>query len=631
MRNYHFFLGGHDAEMIEIRNILESHGIPVYDRQLSWGAALSAYREEIKTLPPDAVPVFVELSPDIPAPDGAIFIDHHNERAGKWEKTAIQQTADLLEIELSRRQQLISVNDRGHIRAMRAAGASPAEIEEIRALDRKAQGVTEADEQLAAQSIENHLTDLGCGAAWIDSRTDRTSPIADRLFDQYKHLFIATPKEELFYFGRGYVVQRLKSHYDELKKDRPDLKSWSGGDLPEYGFFGANQPLTKTEAADFTLVSQHLFMFPFTIKAESGESGDRGFMETVEAALPSQWGQQTFSPAKSNWRYNEYYYYHRFVREALYGTPDIGESDLPALMTYYTRPVPEGSRFILHVRKRDETTVYELELRRIALRIYDTRIGVLSLELANRSHEEMDDMLKINDFGRRIYPQFLGDRGTEDTKGAFLPERVTLKLGEQEISEPFDEAGRFRKDHPVVARYISELLGDRFTTDPDRHKKQPGTLLYRPTIDDRMYVVCWYGSDDWSSRLKWKRRNGDHNYLHSEMWYRFIFFDGNDLTCQHPEMRTDLIRNATYERWADYGSFFGISRYSLVCITDSAFGYSVLRQHMRRHYGQMAALLLAQRASILRFSDEVTRISRRIKGLSRLKGSAPRVGQKYPT
>ncbi len=249
---------------------------------------------------------------------------------------------------------------------------------------------------------------------------------------------------------------------------------------------------------------------------------------------------------------------------------------------------------------------------------------MLSLELANRAYEEMDDMLKINDFGRRIYPQFLGDRGIEDTKGAFLPERVTLKLGEQEISEPFDDAGRFRKDHPVVARYISELLGDRFTTDPDRHKKQPGTLLYRPTIDDRMYVVCWYGSDDWSSRLKWKRRDGDHNYLHSEMWYRFIFFDGNDLTCQHPEMRTDLIRNATYERWADYGTFFGISRYSLVCITDSEFGYSLLRQHMRRHYGQMAALLLAQRASILRFSDEVTRISRRIKGLSRLKGSAYR-------
>jgi len=87
MNKYVFFLGGYDAEMLEIRNILEAQGLTYHDKKLSWGACLSAYKDEIASLPADVTPVFIELTPDIPTPTNAKIIDHHDEKAGRDKKT----------------------------------------------------------------------------------------------------------------------------------------------------------------------------------------------------------------------------------------------------------------------------------------------------------------------------------------------------------------------------------------------------------------------------------------------------------------------------------------------------------------------------------------------------------------
>ncbi len=218
MSKYIFFLGGYDAEMVEIKNILEQYSQTYYDKKLSWGACLSAYRDEIVGLPSDATPVFIELKPDITSPLNAKIIDHHNERADKDIKTPIEQVAELLSIELNRRQQLISANDRGHIRAMRELSATADEIAEIRALDRKAQGITEEDERLAEKSIEKHLEKITDDAVIVNSLTNKTSAVFDRLYDIYKHIFVFTPDGEMNYSGTGEVVCRLISIYKEKKK-----------------------------------------------------------------------------------------------------------------------------------------------------------------------------------------------------------------------------------------------------------------------------------------------------------------------------------------------------------------------------------------------------------------------------
>ncbi|MEA2092209.1 MAG: CorA family divalent cation transporter, partial [Campylobacterota bacterium] len=90
-----------------------------------------------------------------------------------------------------------------------------------------------------------------------------------------------------------------------------------------------------------------------------------------------------------------------------------------------------------------------------------------------------------------------------------------------------------------------------------------------------------------------------------------VFIDGKDLTVQDKNMQKVLIDKATYRRWGGYGTFYGITRYSFVCLSqNNDFTKGVLPlPHIKTMYFQMITLLLTQRASILRFSDEITAIS----------------------
>ncbi len=245
IRKYVFFLGGHDAEMVEIRNILKERGAEFYDKKLSWGAKLSDYKAAIDNLPKNKIPVFIELIIDCPYPDDIFIIDHHDENAGKDKKTSIEQIAELLCIELTKEQQLISANDIGHIRAMKNMCATDEEIERIRRMDREAQGVTPEDERLAEESINNQLEEVGINIAIINSRTNKTSAVFDRIYDKYRHIFIFTPDGEMNYSGEGEMVFLLTKKYNEMKKHNPTIQFWSGGNLPDNGYFGSNFQLNR--------------------------------------------------------------------------------------------------------------------------------------------------------------------------------------------------------------------------------------------------------------------------------------------------------------------------------------------------------------------------------------------------
>lgn len=143
-QQYHFLLGGYDLEMVTIKTILEQQGIPFSDKQLKWGAKLSAYADVLND---EDHFVGIELIEDISTPKHYTLIDHHNEYAHL--NSSLEQVAALLYINLDREKQLIAANDKGYIPAMEAKGAASDEITVIQERDRETQGVTEKDEQLA--------------------------------------------------------------------------------------------------------------------------------------------------------------------------------------------------------------------------------------------------------------------------------------------------------------------------------------------------------------------------------------------------------------------------------------------------------------------------------------------------
>lgn len=622
MTKYIFFLGGYDAEMVEIRNILEAQGEKFYDKRLSWGACVSAYTEEIKGLPSNAIPVLIELKIDKSIAPNAVIVDHHDEKAGKDRKTSIEQIAELLGIALTRKQKLISANDRGHIRAMREMCATDEEIAEIREMDRKAQGVTEEDERLADESIKKHLEKIGNNAVIVNSKTNKTSAVFDRLNDKYTHIFVLTPDGKMNYSGTGEIVKALNERYERKKKEDPSIKTWSGGNLPDYGFFGTNSPMTKNEIKEILntpekkIISQHIFIFPFRITPtpntnEEASSNELKISHIVESFELGGWEYKPYK-VDSCARYSEYYYFHEYVRKAIFEQREIEKDTNHDVISYYfERPVPEDSVMKLHIKGDDNGKSicfdYILKIHRLSLRLFSTYIGVLTIELYNYDYPLLQDILYINEYGRRIYPQFLPDDcDINKVKNTFLANKIEFKCGDINSCEDFLPTVKFLDGQLFVADYITKLLGDSFI------KK----FRFSPIIDDRMFTVCWYGNDNLIKSLQ-QPVAGRYKYEISDEWYSFVFIDCSvSGVSAGGKMKEDLIKQFTYSRWIHTGTLYGITRYSLMCLTNTSdFSYNVLRHNMERMYYQMAIILLAQRASILKFSDDVSKISGKIENM----------------
>lgn len=242
-----FFLGGQDLEMVTIRDLVETTLGPdaVRDRRLAWGARLSDYASDLKALPPDRVPVLVELGLDAPVPPGAVVIDHHAFQAGHGAPTSLEQVFRLLNLpreSWTRHHALVAANDRGHVRALRAIGASDEEIEAIRRADRRAQGITPEEEEQGEAAFHRREAALSGALTMVRLPHSRTAVVADRMSlcgpaDAVSNLLIICPGE-IDFFGHGAAVEALDTAFPG---------GWSGGDLPDAGFWGHAHPLPEAD------------------------------------------------------------------------------------------------------------------------------------------------------------------------------------------------------------------------------------------------------------------------------------------------------------------------------------------------------------------------------------------------
>jgi len=250
-----FFLGGRDLEMATIAELLAEHapGAIVFDKKLSWGAKASDYAEELQQIMNSGrTAVLIELEPDLELPAGRLlWIDHHNERAGVDRPTSLEQTLRLLDIgegdvppDTWRHWQLVSANDKGHIREMLKLRPQPTQEEmiDIRRLDRSAVGVTEKEEAEAKEAIERRQTLAGGELTVVHLSHQRASAVAD-LMDSllggpgFENLLVQCPGE-LYFWGAGGYVNKLHEK----------LGGFKGGALPERGFWGkVEKPLTAAE------------------------------------------------------------------------------------------------------------------------------------------------------------------------------------------------------------------------------------------------------------------------------------------------------------------------------------------------------------------------------------------------
>ena len=390
---------------------------------------------------------------------------------------------------------------------------------------------------------------------------------------------------------------------------------------------------------DKKLISAHIFIFPFRWDyIKKGESlkrpiNERLDMEKFDQLLPKNyWEEDIFKITKDDMykEYNEYIYFYDNVRQAIYQQEEPDnivehkifnrklaqhilkikrinkEEDI--VKCYKFKNVDCNSRYIIEMKKEENgNTVieekYELELTDIKLKVYNTGVATLTYFTENYNDETTkEDILRINEYGRRIYPQFSPIPKCINT---FLAQRLVVSISNNiDKSENFD--WNIREHSNRISGTITGLLGVNFSTDDNTYKDY---IKIRPVVDDRMFVVSAYRNNFLCKKLKSGKGLG------KDFWYEYTFIDTGSPTCQDDDMLEDILRKATYTRWRNYGTLYGVSRYSFVMLKDEGekekpYEKDVFVTHMQTMYYQMVALVLVQRASILRFSDELSKVSK---------------------
>ena len=321
------------------------------------------------------------------------------------------------------------------------------------------------------------------------------------------------------------------------------------------------------------VLSHHIFLFPFS------------FNNKKDITLDG-WIMQVYAPTSDPVSYNQHSYFHDFAEKILFN-----HKDKSIVEHYCFAKLTDQSQY--EIKILDKAASYLLTIKDIQLRLFEQfKIGILQFTLESFESLTKEDILLINDFGRRIYPQYLDkEKLVRSTKENFLADRISLKnLLIPEIVEDFASFNNPPYPFNYIPNHITKLIGNNVSA----------------ILDDRMFVLCIINPNKldrsfWNTDPKSKTQN----YLKNDFWYQYIFVDGNGKTCQNDAMALKLVQEATNERWSKYNTLFGVSRYSFVGIAS----WDKINDDFLNLYSQMATICLAQRAAVIRFSDKIAEIS----------------------
>lgn len=212
-----FFLGGMDAEMSRIKELLTIHQKKFFCRDLPWNdAKASYYATDLNNLLSNERPVLIELVIDCVIPSNSLIIDPIGE---SWEKSSLLQICDIIGHKPLNIDLFISANDHGWIPAMYKLGASEEDVATVRLAERRAQGITQEHEKEAIRAIANKK--VINGVTIVEMSHSKCAPVTDRLYSdtEKQNLLILSNDGEVNYFGNGLLCKILKDKFD----------GWNGG------------------------------------------------------------------------------------------------------------------------------------------------------------------------------------------------------------------------------------------------------------------------------------------------------------------------------------------------------------------------------------------------------------------
>lgn len=337
--------------------------------------------------------------------------------------------------------------------------------------------------------------------------------------------------------------------------------------------------------------SYHIFYFPFKWEIENVKEqilSEQIDMNRIKFKKSGRWQRVTdVQGADAEHLYNEQNFFYQFVHKVLYD-----DHSKESFIYHFERCWDADSEVRYEIKVKSKESPYSLKVEAINLNLYATGVGFLSFYLANDREDQSskEDILRINQYGRRIMPPFFSDIISRYETA----EWISITGLEEPLKETFDYQ---LTDSWKPASFITQLINGL-----------THNLSFVPIIDDRMFVLSWYTNDSLCEQFKSRLGEALKDKAFNDYWYQFLYVDGGYCTCQNDEMRYDLLKQHTYPRWEGESSLYGSTRYSMVFLTSNS-APAHLFVTFETIYSRMAELVLMQRASMLRFSEEVTKVS----------------------
>lgn len=316
--------------------------------------------------------------------------------------------------------------------------------------------------------------------------------------------------------------------------------------------------------------------------------------------------------------YNQKQYFHENVMKAIYneGSNVVREFVFQfqgtdkRTCTLKTLEEKEKEKEKISIPKE-----YSLSVSNIRLKVFNTGICILILEMYNKDYRNIESVKEINALGRQVSLPFIA---LDTTKKPYKLDSTKI-LCAQEITWTFlpnpndvdktysfkDKNNNFGKpNQPQEETYTMDLLSKLVIGK----EKEPHYKLI-PSIDDRMFTCSLIQDNDASEYFTrdYKVELEKYNEV-SKSLYEYIYID-KEGGCTAPtfSFRKEILEASLYHRWTESGTIYGASHTSFVGIVNEGdFAETIVTRPFLTQYVEIAILVLAQRASILRFQKQIT-------------------------
>ncbi len=342
-------------------------------------------------------------------------------------------------------------------------------------------------------------------------------------------------------------------------------------------------------------------------------------------------GNSEFEQAEARLLYSESCFFYNHIRRIIYNTQNDD-----AFVMVLRRKMEGSGKYIVngYIHKNnpaDNKTIavpktYELELDDIMLRIYANGIMLLSFHCHNNEYDSLADIATINCWGRRLYaPYSIIDKPYIPPD---IPSEIRLELYSGEGNGASTSISLYKeKDifHAERLSFLKNLLAEEFISKASftqlskiRKLNEESYIVLDSFNDDRMYVHSYVCNEKLAKNLQayYPQRGCNHGPEYKEYikptlqnWYALIFGDRdpNDPTCKSAERLTQELSVATYDRWMEYGTFYGLTYNAFLTLMSSR--HPTLFNSLW-HYFQLSCIALLYKTSLQRFNDEVSGIAR---------------------